>query len=100
MTDLEISKALAMAIGWPHVTVSKGKVYVNLKSLFDWGNAWRSFDYCDWNVIGPIAARYALFPEETPFKWQRWLIRRGDLMVCADSPQKAIAMAVILGARK
>ena len=86
MTDLEISKALALAIGWP-----KMNEYCGILLVAEYG-AWRPFDYRDWNVIGPIAERYDCFPYHTyGCKWTAW---SGD---CSehDTPQKAIAMAVI-----
>jgi hypothetical protein len=91
MTDLEISKALALAIGWDDLWVDKhGQLWVGLKSeeLHE-----GIFDYRDWNVIGPIAERYDAFPYKTvSMGW-------ASNFNYADTPQKAIALAVI-GAKK
>ena len=92
MTDLEISKALALAIGWDDLWVDKhGQLWVGLKSeeLHE-----GIFNYRDWNVIGPIAERYESFPYKT--------VSMGWVSKCnyADTPQKAIALAVIIGAKK
>jgi hypothetical protein len=90
MTDLEISKALALAIGWAPQSLmySEGKLRLARKER-QW--QWQVFDYRDWNVIGPIAERYNRFPiilAETGKWFARW-------PTFADTPQKAIALAVI-----
>jgi hypothetical protein len=102
MTDLEISKALALAIGWRDDQVSITEMSTDGIS---WINACvtvkpdgykhgRPFWYTDWNVIGPIAERYEAFPYKT--------VSMGWASNCnyADTPQKAIALAVIIGAKK
>ena len=107
-TDLEISKKLALAIGYrpEHVRVSlAGTIHVfrprgeahlvgnpALKSAILWG----TFDYRWWDVIGPIAERYNLFPERF---CRHWTVR-GRSNTLAETPQKAIALAVIQGVRK
>lgn len=102
MTDLEISKALALAIGWKpnQVGVLKGVVRVWV------ANGTKNsmpvvlpFDYRDWAVIGPIAEKFDAFPK---LHWQAapydgWTTRFSGRP--EDTPQKAIAMAVI-GAKK
>ena len=100
MTDLEISKALALAIGY-----NETFFFVNKdNALFV---AWRSgtysqfrrFDYRDWNVIGPIAEKYECFPIRT--KTDEWFANIFDCNgFYADTPQKAIALAVITGTKK
>lgn len=94
MTDLEISKQLALAIGWAErqivwSTPSGGAVIELDRDT----NLRKVFDYRDWNVIGPIAERYEVFPYKT--------VSMGWASNCnyADAPQKAIALAVI-GAKK
>lgn len=70
MTDLEISKSLALAIGWPQTYIARGDTLVvyagglinKVKSGSRWLIGYRIFDYRDWNVIGPIAERYNVFP--------------------------------------
>jgi hypothetical protein len=93
MTDLEVDKRLALAIGWKinHVTAS-GEVHIFIRRGIS-----RKFDYKDWAVIGPIAERYRCFPQRMGGEWYS---RCGDrIAVFADTPQKAIALAVI-GAKK
>ena len=117
MNDLEISKALALAIGWtenrldengcldPDVAIFGHGGYCQHYGEPDevkcWdGDDWVTFDYTDWRVIGPIAAKYNAFPyrvtnrEEPQHLWKWNSITRGDDHI-EDTPQKAIAMAVI-----
>jgi hypothetical protein len=105
MTDLEISKALALAIGHKvaYVTVlGEGipQVWVQVDPRFEW--AIRVFDYRDWNVIGPIAERYNAFPCEFHNHNVSWgaYSRYSTVWWYADTPQKAIALAVIEGVKK
>jgi len=99
MTDIEIDKALALAIGWNGNCVRNiGDVVI----LYTKQYGWRVFSHKDWNVIGPIAERYNAFPvlfDENP-KWysNAWSGTRLHEEF-ADTPQKAIALAVI-GAKK
>ena len=94
-TDIEISKALALAIGWPEVygwMTDECKVKV--------GKEWVDFDYRDWNVIGPIAAKYDCFPQLLQYvlgddKWCAKPKIGGGMDWMANTPQKAIALAVI-----
>jgi len=63
---------------------------------------WRFFDYRDWNVISPIAAKYDCFPVIASCHnddWHSMFMGSGE-SAYADTPQKAIAMAVINGAKK
>lgn len=126
MNDTQISKALALAIGWTPQQIgldpTESNVYVNVSANPVWRKEWRSFDYRDWNVIGPIAERYGAFPAvkcDGNFKRnkaQGYPTATGwELFMCdyprsteqngkwlhyeADTPQRAIALAVI-GAKK
>jgi len=93
MTDLEINKALAMAIGWKRMLPNPEAD--GLKQCWVWtGRKWRLFDHNDWNVIGPIAERYDCFPKKASFGG--WV---NNLYVHTTTPQRAIALAVI-GAKK
>ncbi|NVN99257.1 MAG: hypothetical protein HXX17_08035 [Geobacteraceae bacterium] len=102
MTDLEISKALALAIGWPEDQVRTIGIecYVVTGSAIDrfkpkegwpWWVKGRVFDYRDWAVIGPIAKKYKLTVNfKNSVAWGDGV--RGAI---SDTPQKAIALAVI-----
>ena len=101
MTELEISKALALAIGWKpeqmrENRLRKGELLV--KSDYEYFA--RPFSYADWNVIGPVAERYDLFPMVAACHADQWAIVTDKLEIFADTPQKAIALAVIEGAKK
>lgn len=103
MTDLEIDRALALAIGWnKHYTLLRHlekRVIVWVGPTEEFTDGWRVFSHKDWNVIGPIAARYNAFPMEDCLG--QWFASIGihGRNVTADKPQKAIALAVI-GAKK
>lgn len=107
MTNLEISKALALAIGWkepygdPDVQIVwKPGGAMHIEVWFQ--KEWRVFDYRDWNVIGPIAEKFDCFPWVLTEQLWEAPVRAGSNVVrfCqANTPQKAVALAVI-GARK
>lgn len=100
MTDLEINKALALAIGW-----EKEQVVLDIRNsgafcLVDITGirfaSWKVFNYRDWNVIGPIAKRYGMnvcFKNNIAWTGSNSVGTRGN------TPQQAIALAVI-GAAK
>lgn len=101
MTEIEISKALALAIGWPAPKIHThlyGTGYAVSIIQPDMEAVLRIFDYRDWNVIGPIAERYDCFPIHLRDVWNSRFMWRGTGVI-ADTPQKAIALAVI-GAKK
>lgn len=101
MTDLEISKALALAIGWDEhrVGVHDGEMHIwRVHGGRDSMPDVAKFDYRDWNVIGPIAERFGMTVD---FSSSSVLVDEiGDSWLYADTPQKAIALAVIGGAKK
>lgn len=97
MTDLEISKALALAIGWPAPKIHThlyGTGYAVSIIQPDMEAVLRIFDYRDWNVIGPIAEKYNCFPTKMGYGLWDASIAFGTIYG-ADTPQKAIALAVI-----
>ena len=99
MKDFEISKALALAIGWRE---DEFEYWFHDKTLVCKGErtdgfSFREFNYLHWNVIGPIAARYGLtvcFMENIAWHPHCSPGHKGS------TPQKAIALAVINGANK
>lgn len=96
MTDIEISKALARAIGWKMVNENT----VGHCIVRDMHSFWQEFDYRDWRVIGPIAEKYDCFPIKATYPEQGdWLTAIGEV-IYVNTPQKAIALAVIKGAKK
>lgn len=108
MTDLEISKALALAIGWSDATVCSvsAQCYITTPNGIDkfkpkegwpfWVRG-RVFDYRDWNVIGPIAEKFDCFPKKINGMWE---VPHSGEIYRADTPQRTIALAVIQGVRK
>ena len=107
MTDLEISRQLALAIGWKENQVLIRSIYNcgplavcvhRYSGIHD--SDWSEFDYREWAVIGPIAQKFNCFPiGYEPAGWNSRFMWRG-CGVCAETPQKAIAMAVINGVKK
>ena len=99
MTDTEIDRRLALAIGYrpEDVLLENGRVYIVLK--YDFGDIWKRFDHRDWLVAGPIAERFDLFPRKT-FRgaWLVWCDRAPDFVpmrIEGTTPQRAIALAAI-----
>ena len=100
MNDLEISKALALAIGWEVAVIFKDKCLVETHNNIDrikFGNWWlkgrREFDYRDPTVIWPIAAKFDCFPAMFPDgRWGAWNM---GLDHFGETPEKAVALAVI-----
>tara|TARA_R110000868_G_scaffold396251_1_gene668384 strand:- start:419 stop:697 length:279 start_codon:yes stop_codon:yes gene_type:complete len=88
MTDTEINKALALAIGWKEWDMVLDQEANRL--CFNGPTFAGVFDYRDWNVIGPIAERYDCFPKKANFGG--WV---NNLCVYTTTPQRAIALAVI-----
>jgi len=108
--DLEISKALALAIGWPRedVIITAGQCLVDTHDLRNkvkvnsyWMHGCRVLDYKDWRVAGPVAERHNCFPREIDRQNGRWeCVGPDGEWYYADTPQKAIALAVIQGTKK
>ena len=102
MTDTEISKALALAIGWKSVWTWNEEVLVDYHSKdrcrIDsiWRNG-RAFDYRDPAVIWPIAEQYDCFPVKPygDLGHQKWLAIVDGSAGYADTAAKAVAIAVI-----
>ena len=109
MTDLETNKALALAIGWlPEQMMVSGfrdglLICTEVATLKSEAH-WRCFDYRDSPVIWPIAERFNAFPYRQrdisgtlTGKWIAWGKKQCDYT--EDTPEKAVAMAVIGGAK-
>lgn len=58
MTDAEISRRLAVAIGWPRVVTAVATNTVLVSESVGSPGSWRKFDYRDPDVIWPIAKIY------------------------------------------
>lgn len=96
MTDRQISKALALAIGWKKKNCITWFQGIAIRSPAA-PNGCKPFDYRDWNIISPIAEKFNVFP----YKADEKLCGGGWITLHAsesyETPQKAIAMAVIRG---
>jgi len=101
MNDAEISRRLALAIGWDVLPVSGGD---DRACVVDHANQIdRYFDYRDPAVIWPIAERFDCFPSRTPWEapasWSAFFddsLNSGRTeYVEAETAAKAVALAVI-----
>jgi hypothetical protein len=94
MTDIEIDRQLALAIGWKpsHLEVISGRLYCH---EFGWGL--RRFSHKDPAVIWPIAERFDAFPMRCHDG--AWIAVAGaansDYCVTHHHPATAVALAVI-----
>lgn len=99
MTDLELSKALALAIGWKTAMLLPSTACPSLQQCWVYtGNKWRAFDYRDPLVIWPIAERYNCFPyalRDAVGFTGRWNVLVNGLDHDADTAAKAVALAAI-----
>lgn len=100
LSDLEISMRLALSIGWDNVSIYGNSCYVYQPKMF----ASRAFDYRDEVVAFRIAERYNVFPyliewnDSETDKWHSRYRPNDEISWAhhyADTPQKAIALAVI-----
>ena len=89
MTDAEISRALALAIGWP-----ESATIVTHGQCFIWYGS-RRFDYRDPAVIWPIAERYNCFPRLLTDG--TWCATTNVKLFLSDTAAEAVARAVIGG---
>jgi hypothetical protein len=94
-SDLEISKALALAIGHKPEDIFEYEKCIQVSDHEELED--REFDYRDWTVIAPIAERYDCFPVIASCHNDEWHSMFGGSgpSTYADTPQKAIALAVI-----
>lgn len=103
MDDAEISRRLALAIGYkPKAALRNlaGGISV-LRDASPQGYAvrgWYRFDYRDGETIWPIAERFDCFPTlwdgEGPEAWGAWCDAQ-TRFIYADTAAKAVALAVI-----
>jgi hypothetical protein len=104
MTDAEISRKLALAIGWPDAKV---KTHQDRQVLIDTSDhpwPWcklTEFRYTDPLVIWPISKRYKCFPYHSQFDrpGRQWSVVLGGKVHEAATPEMAVALAVIGGMR-
>ena len=102
MTDAEISRRLALEIGWKadeiridHTWIQEPivEVWYTLRNAPENYKIWRRFDYRDPSVIWPIAERFDCFPLRLGKKWAAQKMHAEP--VASDTAAKAVALAVI-----
>lgn len=100
MTDIEINKALALAIGWKdhQIDTDRSEIFLctSVATLYSF-SSFQRFSHKDPAVIWSIAEKYNCFPErrsEMIPTWLAWVEGRG-LPTEADTAAKAVALAVI-----
>ena len=97
MTDAEISRRLAVAIGWPRVVTLIPTNVVLVSESAGMPASWRGFDYRDQDVIYPIAERYRVMTVGTTGPAGDFYARTNSPYgeAWADTLYKAVALAVI-----
>jgi hypothetical protein len=90
MTDAEISRRLALAIGWPFAKHSPTHPWALVGHDRMTGSL--IFDYRNPLVIWPIAERFNCFPMRVEGGWGAFY---GVCFYTADTAAKAVALAVI-----
>lgn len=94
--DSEISRRLALAIGWPRHGVQTFNPPHDMRVVVWTDRNFRLFDYRDPAVIWPIAERFDCFPSKvTCGDTSGWLVLPGTVFDIQDTAAKAVALAVI-----
>ena len=93
MSAVEIDRQLALAIGYRPEDVQITKAF---GCEVRWRGRWHMLDHTHHTTIWPIAARYNCFPTHIDGKW---LAETDTSEGWEDTPERAVAMAVIGGAR-
>jgi len=106
MTDFdhaEISRRLALAIGWPESKLySEGDgsfVSINVSDMPPI-KVWRDFDYRDPLIAWSVAERFNCFPAMVSSGTQWYAYTAGAKTTWADTAALAVAMAVIKAKEK
>ncbi len=101
MTDTEINRRLALAIGYlpEHVRQTLGRMVIVYRPVEVETELWVEFDHTEWGTISPIAEKFDLFPRKT-FRgvWLTWCDRAPDFVpmrIEGTAPQRASALAAI-----
>lgn len=98
MTDTEIDRRLALAIGYRPEDVMV--VRATGQIVVDYYGIWSLFSHLRWDVVGPIAERFDLFPVRlTDGKWSRVVCGPAPAFLLTDiiesTPQRCIAVAAL-----
>lgn len=98
MKNRTINIKLLKAIGWRSEDI-RTPDWLRDAVMLRWCGGERIFDYTNWYDIAPIAERYDCFPMRGFHSAWATATENGGSGE-ADTPQKAIALAVINGATK
>lgn len=94
--DSEISRRLALAIGWKAEQMEESANGNGVLLPGSDGEMWRTFDYRDPAVYAPIAERFDCFPSKvTCGETTGWLVLPGTVFDIQPTAAKAVALAVI-----
>lgn len=98
MTDTEIDRRLALAIGYRPEDVMV--VRATGQIVVDYYGIWSLFSHLRWDVVGPIAEKFDLFPVRlTDGKWSRVVCGPAPAFLLTDiiesTPQRCIALAAL-----
>jgi len=107
-SDLELNHKLALAIGWRkdqiRIREYAGGSRVECYRVEHGLHIWMPFDFKEWRIAGSIAERFDCFPWQDYRRTWTAPIRYKNGVVAGfaeeDTPQLAIALAVIQGAGK
>jgi hypothetical protein len=96
MTDAEISRRLALAIGWKESDIIEypGQDYVGIRTKI-LAPCVRLFSYKFPTVIWPIAERFNCFPIRRAVVEAGWIAWSGARYCTANTAAKAVALVVI-----
>lgn len=95
-SDAEISRRLALAIGWTAEQMEESANGNGVLLPGSGGEMWRTFDYRDPAVIWPIAERFDCFPSKVACgDTTGWLVIPGVVYDMQPTAAKAVALAVI-----
>lgn len=102
MTDTEIDKRLALAIGYrpKDVRQTLGRMVIVNRPVEVETELWVEFDHTEWGTISPIAEKFDLFPVRiTDGKWSRVVCGPAPAFlltyIIESTPQRCIALAAL-----
>ena len=98
ISDTEIDRRLALAIGYRPEDVMV--VRATGQIVVDYYGIWSLFSHLRWDVVGPIAEKFDLFPVRlTDGKWSRVVCGPAPAFLLTDiiesTPQRCIALAAL-----
>lgn len=102
MTDTEIDRRLALAIGYrpEDVRQTLGRMVIVNRPVEVETELWVEFDHTEWGTISPIAEKFDLFPVRiTDDKWSRVVCGPAPAFlltyIIESTPQRCIALAAL-----